>query len=68
MTVGKKAIWPHLVETYGEPNASTWFYRWQVFYMACAELFAYEKGDTWGVVHYLFEKPSTMRDGETNGS
>ncbi|KAI9850691.1 MAG: hypothetical protein M1838_005255 [Thelocarpon superellum] len=57
MTVGKREIWPHLVETYGERNASMWFYRWQIFYMACAELFAFEGGDTWGVSHYLFEKP-----------
>ncbi|KAI5918045.1 methyltransferase [Camillea tinctor] len=54
----KKQIWPHLVETYGEENANTWFNRWQIFYMACSELFAYEGGDTWGVSHYLFEKPS----------
>ncbi|KAI0595634.1 methyltransferase [Biscogniauxia sp. FL1348] len=53
----KKQIWPHLVETYGEENANTWFNRWQIFYMACSELFAYEGGDTWGVSHYLFEKP-----------
>ncbi|KAI1489074.1 methyltransferase [Biscogniauxia mediterranea] len=53
----KKQIWPHLVETYGEEKANTWFNRWQIFYMACSELFAYEGGDTWGVSHYLFEKP-----------
>ncbi|OTA61168.1 cyclopropane-fatty-acyl-phospholipid synthase [Hypoxylon sp. EC38] len=53
----KKQIWPHLVETYGEQNANMWFNRWQIFYMACSELFAYEGGDTWGVAHYLFEKP-----------
>lgn len=57
MLSNKKKIWPHLVETYGEADASTWYNRWQIFYMACSELFAYEGGDTWGVAHYLFEKP-----------
>ncbi len=57
MSANKKGIWPHLVETYGEKNAATWYYRWQIFYMACAELFAYEGGYTWGIAHYLFEKP-----------
>jgi cation-transporting P-type ATPase 13A2 len=45
-----------LTETYGEKDTAMWYYRWQIFYMACAELFAYEGGDTWGVSHYLFEK------------
>ena len=57
MNANKTAIWPHLEETYGKENTATWFYRWQIFYMACAELFAYGGGDTWGVCHYLFEKP-----------
>ncbi len=52
----KKDIWPHLAETYGNEGVSTWYNRWQIFYMACAELFAYDGGDTWGVSHYLFEK------------
>ncbi|KAH8598033.1 hypothetical protein B0O99DRAFT_506557 [Bisporella sp. PMI_857] len=56
MVASKKEIWPHLAETYGEKDTATWYYRWQIFYMACAELFAYEGGDTWGVSHYLFEK------------
>lgn len=56
MTASHKEIMPHLAETYGEKDALKWYYRWQVFYMACAELFAYEGGDTWGVSHYLFEK------------
>ncbi|KAK3180278.1 hypothetical protein K4F52_008364 [Lecanicillium sp. MT-2017a] len=57
LLVGNKTqIWPHLVETYGEQDAGTWFNRWQVFYLACAELFAYKGGDVWGVSHYLFEK------------
>lgn len=52
----KLDIWPHLEDTYGKQNASVWFYRWQIFYMACAELFAYKGGETWGVSHYLFQK------------
>ena len=58
MVASQKEIYPHLVETYGEKDANMWYYRWQIFYLACAELFAYEGGDTWGVSHYLFEKPS----------
>jgi cyclopropane fatty-acyl-phospholipid synthase-like methyltransferase len=56
MNKNKKQIWPHLEETYGKEKTSVWFYRWQIFYMACAELFAYDGGDVWGVSHYLFEK------------
>ncbi|KAF2756016.1 S-adenosyl-L-methionine-dependent methyltransferase [Pseudovirgaria hyperparasitica] len=56
MCASKKEIWPHLVETYGADKASVWWVRWQVFYMACAELFAWDGGEVWGVGHYLFEK------------
>ena len=56
MNDNKDDLWPHLEETYGEKSSAMWFYRWQIFYMACAELFAYEGGDTWGVSHYLFQK------------
>ena len=58
MNRSRKEIWPGLEETYGKEKAAMWFRRWQVFYLACAELFAYEGGDTWGVCHYLFEKRS----------
>ncbi|KAF2430418.1 methyltransferase [Tothia fuscella] len=56
MNKNKKEIWPHLEETYGMEKASIWYFRWEIFYMACAELFAYDGGDLWGVSHYLFEK------------
>ncbi|MCJ1393808.1 hypothetical protein MMC18_006684 [Xylographa bjoerkii] len=56
MDASKKEIWPHLEDSYGKQNTAMWFYRWEIFYMACAELFAYQGGDTWGVSHYLFEK------------
>ncbi|KAJ4366923.1 hypothetical protein N0V83_007453 [Neocucurbitaria cava] len=57
MCKNKEAIWPGLLETYGHEGTVTWWNRWQVFYLACAELFKWEGGDTWGVSHYLFEKP-----------
>ncbi|RKF83422.1 coclaurine N-methyltransferase [Golovinomyces cichoracearum] len=62
MTANKSEIWPHLSETYGEKDTAMWYYRWQIFYMACAELFAYEGGDTWGICHYLFEKPQGTQE------
>ena len=57
MIANKEQVWPHLIETYGKELAATWYNRWQIFYMACSELFAYKDGDTWGVAQYLFEKP-----------
>jgi cyclopropane-fatty-acyl-phospholipid synthase len=43
-------------QVYGVQNASRWFQRWRVFFMACAELFNYQNGSEWGVSHYLFAR------------
>lgn len=51
----KEKIWPIFEKTYGK-DVTLWWNRWRVFYMACAELFAYDGGKEWGVSHYLFEK------------
>ncbi|MBI1424992.1 MAG: methyltransferase domain-containing protein [Gammaproteobacteria bacterium] len=43
---------------YGKDAAQTWWVRWRLFFMACAELFGYDNGQHWWVSHYLFEKPA----------
>jgi cyclopropane-fatty-acyl-phospholipid synthase len=56
MDSNKDAIWPILEETYGADQAQKWWMRWRMFFMACAELFAYNNGQEWYVSHYLFSK------------
>ena len=35
------------------PNPRQWFVRWQLFFLACGELFACNEGQEWFVSHYL---------------
>ena len=35
------------------PNPRQWFVRWQLFFLACEELFACNEGKEWFISHYL---------------
>ncbi|WWD21355.1 hypothetical protein CI109_105839 [Kwoniella shandongensis] len=52
----KKEGLKRLIEGMGEEEGTKTFYRFRVFFIACAEFFALDGGDTWGVAKYLFEK------------
>ncbi len=49
----KREVMPVLRETYGA-DAERWFQRWRIFFLACAELFGFDGGREWHVMHYLF--------------
>jgi len=46
---------PVFEKTYGK-DAAAWWQRWRIFFMACAELFGYAKGQEWVIGHFLFNK------------
>ncbi len=57
MDAHREQIMPILAGTYGTAQAALWWQRWRIFFMACAELFGFERGQQWWVSHYLFERP-----------
>jgi cyclopropane-fatty-acyl-phospholipid synthase len=71
MDLNKTAIMPLFEETYGKDEAVKWWVYWRIFFMACAELWGYNKGEEWFVSHYLFEKrtspPAPLPEGGEGG-
>ncbi len=56
MDARKDQLFPFFESTYGLKLADIWWVRWRLFYMACAELFAFNNGDEWMVGHYLLSQ------------
>ncbi|MBH98174.1 MAG: SAM-dependent methyltransferase [Rhodospirillaceae bacterium] len=54
MDLKKNKIMKIMYAVYGQDKAKIWWARWRIFFMACAELFGFEKGQQWWVSHYLY--------------
>lgn len=52
----REKVFPILADTYGRADADRWFQRWRIFFMACAELWAFRGGREWMVSHYRLRK------------
>ena len=61
MDANRLTLMPLFEATYGRAEAATWWQRWRLFFLSCAELFAYEGGACWWVSHYLFERRADGR-------
>jgi cyclopropane-fatty-acyl-phospholipid synthase len=59
----RSEIAPIFAATYGDAAVARWFAYWKVFFIACAELFAWDSGNEWIVSHYLFEKAEPLPSG-----
>ena len=56
MDTRQDEILPVLVGAYGKNRSRCWYQRWRIFFMACAELWGFDKGREWLVSHYLMRK------------
>ena len=56
LRMNRKAILPVLEKVHGRVDTRQRYAYWDVFFMACAELWSYREGEEWMISHYLFEK------------
>ena len=43
-------------KTYGSDQVDQQVFNWRMFFIYCAEVFAFRGGNEWIVAHYLFRK------------
>jgi cyclopropane-fatty-acyl-phospholipid synthase len=43
-------------QCYGSDEAERWFQRWRLFFLACAELWGFRRGNEWLVSHYRLRR------------
>ncbi len=56
MDANREKLLPLFAKTYGANDAKKWWTRWRIFFMACAELWNYRRGEEWLVSHYLLTR------------
>jgi cyclopropane-fatty-acyl-phospholipid synthase len=56
MDRARAELMPLFERTYGAADARKWWVYWRVFFMSCAELWGYRRGEEWIVSHYLFDR------------
>ncbi len=52
----KAQIMPLFKATYGPEEAEKWWNYWRLFFLACAEFFAFNNGNEWFISHYRFTR------------
>ena len=57
---------PVLAKIYGAGNELQWYVNWRLFFIACGEMFGYNRGQEWFVSHYLFENNRRARAAHTS--
>ena len=46
----------HVLRGYYGDGAGIWYHRWRLFFLACEELFGYDRGREWGVGQYRLRR------------
>lgn len=55
MDTHKETLFPIFLDHYQSDAKQYWRY-WRLFFLACAELFRFNKGNEWQVYHYVLER------------